>query len=229
MVTYTNGKNQKAFSWSYSKLKNFKTCGFRYQKIDHEKKYQEDFTGEHLQWGKQVHTAFEKRVRDGTPFPKGMEYFEPMVENLVNASGKILVEQQLAIRKDLTACDWFAKDTWFRSIADYLRIDGRVALAIDYKTGKIIEDSQQLALIAECVFAHYPQVDAVRSEFWWLKDDAATRGDFYRSKRKETWARVLPDVMTLEQAHLTMNFPPKPSGLCRKHCIVKECKHHGVG
>lgn len=220
----------KPFSWSYSKLKNFKTCAFRYKKIDVDKKYAEDFSGEHLKWGKEVHTAFEKRVRDNTPFPKGMEAFEDAVAGrLVGVPGLILVEQQMAIRQDLSACGWFDKDVWFRSIADYLRINGPVALAIDYKTGKILEDSEQLALMAECVFAHYPEVQAVRTEFWWLKDDAATKENFYRNKRAETWARVMPDVSILENAHSQNVFPQKPSGLCKKHCIVTECPFHGKG
>src|SRR5699024_6908309 len=104
---------------------------------------------------------------------------------------------------------------------------GKVALAIDYKTGKIVEDSEQLALMAECIFSHYPEVEAVRTEFWWLKDDAATRQNYYRNNRSATWASILPEVMTLENAHKTLDFPPRQSGLCRKHCIVTECPFHG--
>lgn len=218
---------EKSFAWSYSKLKNYRTCPLRYYEIDVQKNYQEDFSGEHLAWGKQVHTAFEQRVRDGKPFPPGMEEFEDAAQRLINLPGKILVEQQLAIRRDLSPCEWFAKDTWFRGIADYLRINGPVAVAIDYKTGKILEETEQLALLAECVFSHYPEVQAVRTEFWWLKDEAATREDFYRKKRQQTWAGVLPKVMQLEEAHKTLNFPPRSSGLCKRHCIVTNCKHHG--
>lgn len=217
----------KSFAWSYSKLKNYRTCPFRYYMIDVTKKYQEDFSGEHLAWGNQVHKAFEKRVGEGIPFPEGMENFEEAAQRLVNVPGAIKVEQQLAIKSDLSPCEWFSKEAWFRAIADYLRISGPVALAIDYKTGKIIEDSEQLALLAECIFSHYPEVQAVRTEFWWLKDDAATRADFRRSDRKSTWLRVMPEVKTLELAHTKGDFPPKSSGLCRRHCIVTECAHNG--
>lgn len=218
---------EKAFSWSYSKLKNYRTCPRRYYDIDVMKTYQEDFSGEHLKWGKEVHTAFEKRVRDGTPFPEGMKHFEGYAIKLVNFPGKKMVEQQLAIREDLSACEWFAKDTWFRSVADFLGIHKQVALAIDYKTGKVLEDSEQLALMAECIFSHYPEVQAVRTEFWWLADDCATQEIFRRSDRKVTWGRVLPQVNTLHEAHKTLTFPPRPSGLCKRHCIVLGCPHYG--
>lgn len=217
----------KAFSWSYSKLKNYRTCPMRYYKIDVEKKYQEDFSGEHLLWGKQVHTAFEERVRDGKPFPKGMEHFEEHAAPLVAFPGHKLVEHKMAIRRDFSPCGYFDKDVWYRAQADFLGINGRVALGIDYKTGKVLEESEQLALIAECIFSHFPEVDAVRTEFWWLKEEAATKENFYRSKRKETWRGVLPKVLELEAAHSRMEFPPIQSGLCKKYCIVKECKFNG--
>lgn len=218
---------EKPFAWSYSKLKNWRTCPKRYYLIDVTKKYKEDFTGEHLAWGKQVHTAFEERVRDGKPFPVGMEDFEDAAARLAARPGSILVEQQMAITEKLDPTGWFDKNVWFRGIADYLNINGPVALAIDYKTGKIVEDSEQLALLAECIFSHHPTVQAVRTEFWWLKDEAATRVDFYRSGRKTLWAKLLPEVTMLKDAHKSLDFPARPSGLCRRHCIIKECPHNG--
>lgn len=221
------GPIPKEFSWSYSKLKNYRTCPKRYYEIDVAKNYQEDFSGEHLAWGKQVHTAFEERIRDGKPFPSGMEHFEEAAERLLAVPGTKLVEQQLAIKRDLSPCTWFDKQTWFRGIADLLILNPPVALAIDYKTGKIVEETEQLALLAECVFSHHPDIHAVRTEFWWLKDEAATREDFKRSKRKDTWRGVMPKVMALEEAHKTMEFPPIRTGLCKNHCIVTGCAFNG--
>lgn len=226
-MRYVKGPLKKAFSWSYSKLKNYRTCPMRYKLIDIDRKYQEDFSGEHLAWGNAVHKAFEERIGKGIPFPAGMENFEDAALRLLSIPGKVMVEQKLAIKEDLSPCDWFDKQTWFRSIADLLIINGPVALAIDYKTGKIIEDSEQLSLMAECVFSNYPEVQAVRTEFWWLKDEAATRADYKRVDRKTTWQSILPEVISLKKAHDDNNFPPKQSGLCRRHCIVKECIHHG--
>lgn len=225
-MKYTTRNAPKKFSWSYSKLKNYRTCPKRYYLIDVSKKYQEP-EGEALKWGNAVHKAFQKRIEKGMAFPPDMVEFEEAAQRLLTVPGTIMTEQQLAIREDLTPCEWFAKDAWFRSIADFMAINGPVALAIDYKTGKIVEDSEQLALMAECIFSHYPEVQAVRTEFWWLKDDAATKENFYRSNRKKTWAGVLPEVTTLKQAHETLDFPPKQSGLCRKHCVVTECPFNG--
>ena len=111
--------------------------------------------------------------------------------------------------------------------ADVLIVNPPVALAIDYKTGKVLEDSQQLALMAACVFAHYPAVQAIRTEFWWLKEDATSRDDFRRSDMPEMWRGIWPRIVALKQAHDTMTFPPKSGGLCKRYCPVVSCPYHG--
>lgn len=231
-MRYTTGQQPKAWAWSYSKVKNYRTCPKRYYEIDVAKNFVEP-KGPALDYGDRVHKAWQARIAKGTPFPDDPEEFpedwEVAAQRLCAAPGKIMTEQQLAIKEDLSPCTWFDKQTWFRAIADYLVVNGPVAMAIDYKTGKVVEDSEQLALMAETIFSHYPEVQAVRTEFWWLKDDAATRRDYQRKNRHQTWAGIMPDVMTLKQAHETMTFPPKPSGLCRRFCAVTSCPYHGKG
>jgi hypothetical protein len=43
------------------------------------------------------------------------------------------------------------------------------------------------------------------------------------------WNRLLPEVKKMEQAYVTLDYPPKPNGLCRNYCPVKSCPHHGKG
>lgn len=222
---------EKAWSWSYSKLKNYRTCPRRYHDIDVAKLYKEEGGSAALDEGNRVHKAFELRIGSGTPLPADLAHHEEAMARLAARPGKIIVEHQMAIREDLSPCDWFNRQTWYRAKGDYINIspNGRVALAIDYKTGKILEEAEQLALMAECIFSHFPEIEAVRTEFWWMKDDAATREDFYRSKRHLTWQGIMPKVMELKHAHDTMQFPPKQNGLCKRHCIVKGCPHYGGG
>lgn len=226
-MKYDARKMPKVWSWSYSKLKNYRTCPRRYFDIDVEKKYKENDSAGHLAEGNRVHKAFEQRISKGVPFPADMAHYEEAALRLLQLPGTILTEQQLAIKEDLSPCEWFSPEAWYRGIGDLVAINGPVAIAIDYKNGKILEEAEQLALLAECIFSHFPEVKAVRTEFWWLKSDAATREDFYRSKRHQTWENMLPKVMELKHAHDTMTFPPKQNGLCKNHCIVKGCPHYG--
>jgi hypothetical protein len=228
--------NPNPFAWSYSKLKNFEVCPKRHYNVDVIKKFKEE-EGEALQWGNAVHKALAARCgSQRVPLPTTMMGYEKWAAAITSGgNATILVEQQLAIDDIFGPTDWFSSDAkkagknepWYRGIADVLKIAGPVALAIDWKTGKIIEDAPQLALLAACIFAHHPKVLKVRSEFIWLKEDARTREDFNRNEMAAVWRGLWPRIEVLQHAHETLNYPPKPGYLCRRYCPVTTCPHHG--
>jgi hypothetical protein len=230
MQITTTRNREKPFSWSYSKLKNYETCPSRYYHVDVRKTFKEDDDNENLKWGNMVHAALAKRLHEDVPLPKGMQEYEKWCARIRAGSGyQLLVEQKLAIDSNFGASSWFGDGAWYRGVADAIKVVGPVALVVDWKTGKIIEDSVQLALMAACVFAHHPQVEKLRAEFIWLKEDATTRLDIARSDMPKFWSSTLPRVAQLEHAHKTTAFPAKPSGLCKRFCVVSSCPHHGVG
>jgi hypothetical protein len=226
----------KPFAWSYSRLKNYESCPKRSWHIDVLPKGDPNKViepeGEQLLWGNAVHKAFAKRlVTPFVVFPKGMERYESWAEKILvgsdNLNVKILVEQQLAISADFGPVPWFDSAAWFRGIGDVIKIIGPVALIVDWKTGKILEDSQQLALMAACVFAHHPEVQKVRSEFAWLKEDATTRADFHRNEMADMWKHIWPRIEALKNAYETTSYPAKPGALCKRWCPVTQCPHNG--
>jgi hypothetical protein len=217
----------KPFAWSYSKLKNFESCPKRHWHVDLAKDVKEP-DSEQLLWGNQVHKALAKRVSLGSALPPGMEPYERWCERVVSGEGNILVEQQLAITRQFGPTEWFGKEAWYRGIADVLKLNGPVALAIDWKTGKILEDPVQLALMAACIFAHHPNVQRIRTEFVWLKEDTSTREDFARDGMATMWKNLWYRIEQLEHAHKTTSYPAKPGYLCRRWCPVKDCPHHGT-
>lgn len=226
MIATTTTRNRpKPFSFSYSKLKNFETCPKRHYHYEIAKDVLEP-EGEALQYGNAVHAALAKALM-GTPLPKHFEHLQRWVDRVNPETGTLLVEQSLAITSEFEPCEWFAKTAWFRAKTDVVKITGRVALAVDWKTGKVKDDGAQLALMAQCVFAHHPDVQAIRTEFVWLAEDATTRADFKREDMAGVWAGLLPRVAMLRQAYERQEFPPKPGGLCRKWCSVVSCPHQG--
>ena len=226
-VATTSYNNGKPFSWSYSKLKNYRTCPKRHYHCDVAKDVKEPETPQ-LLWGNTLHKAFADYVAKGTALPEGMQTYQPLLDRLKAYPGDTLVEQQLAITKDFAPCEWFSRQAWYRGIGDIVKIHGELGYAGDYKTGKVVEDSEQLGLLASCLFAHYPKLQAVRTEFLWLAHDAVTRCTFKRSEMAGFWAQVLPEVRGLQQAHEASEFPARPSGLCKKYCPVKQCVHNGA-
>jgi hypothetical protein len=218
---------KKPFAWSYSRLKNFETCPKRHWHLDLQKDVKGD-DSEQLRWGNQVHKAAAKRLTLGTPLPMGMDTLGEWCDRLLAVDTPKQVELKLAITRDFAPCDYFAKDVWFRGVADVLMVDGNAGIALDWKTGKILEDGVQLALMAACIFGHNPDVQKVRTEFVWLKEGGVTtREDFDRDTMAVMWRHIWPRIEMLENAYKTTSYPAKPGYLCRKWCPVKQCPHHG--
>lgn len=217
-----NAGRGKEWSWSYSKLKNFEQCAKRMYEVDIAKTYK-DAGGEQLEWGNEVHDKLAKRLRDKIPLPETMERYEHWANRVDRGTGSLLVEQKFAITRDFKPTTFFASNAWYRGIGDVVRIDRNVGLVLDWKTGKILEDSVQLMLMAQCIFSHYPEVTHVRSSFVWLKEDTETPELLTRKEVAAQWVELMPRVLAMENASKTMTYPPKPSGLCKKYCIVQSC------
>lgn len=218
----------KEWSWSYSKLKNYETCPKRHYEIDLVKSVKEE-EGESLLWGNQVHAAMAKACTGSEQLPATMKDYQRWVDLVRQGPGQLLVEQKYAITRAFGPTTFFGRDAWYRGIGDVVRIDGPVALVLDWKTGKVVEDSVQLMLMAQCIFSHYPEVRRVRSEFIWLKEDCSTPEVFSREELAQQWRELLPRVAKMEMAGKTMTYEPKPSGLCKKFCPVASCPFFGKG
>lgn len=235
IVTTRNGNGlpqaPKPFSWSYSRLKNFEACPKRHFEIDLSKNVKEA-DGEALLWGNAVHNALAARCGPAqTPLPEGMKPYEHWAQKVLAGGGDIHVEQNMALARDFQACGYFDKGdrpTWFRAKVDFIKIIGDVALIVDWKTGKILEDSQQLALTAACVFAKHPDIAAVRASFVWLKEDAESSETFMKDDMPYMWRNLWPRIEALERAHNEMNYPPIQNRLCRSWCPVTKCPYHGT-
>lgn len=218
----------KSFAWSYSKLKNYETCPKRHYEVDIAKIFSDE-GGEALVWGNQVHSALAQACEGKAALPAEMADYQKWVDRVRAGSGELKVEQKYAITKEFQPTSWFGHNVWYRGIADVARIDGKVALALDWKTGKILEDHSQLMLMAQCIFAHFPQVQFVRTEYVWLKEDCSTGHTYTRQEVSNEWIGLLMRVSLLQNAHAQQDYPPKPGKLCRSWCPVVSCPHHGKG
>jgi hypothetical protein len=217
----------KPFTWSYSKLKNFEACPKKHYEIDLIKSIKEP-ESEQLLWGNMAHAGFAKRLGEKqVPFAKGMEVYEPWAQKVLTGQGNIHVENKMALTKEFSDCGFFAANVWFRAIGDAIKVHNRVAWILDWKTGKIVNDSCQLALSAACVFARFPEVERVKSTFAWLKENATTDEVFSRADMPAMWKGLWPRIARLEHAHNTTSYPAVQGGLCRSWCPVSSCVHFG--
>lgn len=221
----------KPFAWSYSKLKNYETCPKRHFHCDIKRDFSDE-GGDAVQYGNLVHDILAKAIKDGKPIPdihlKDLKKWADLGVSFKSKGMSVFVEQKLAIANDFTAVEYFSRHAWYRAVVDLFAVSGAVAVMLDWKTGKIVEDSVQLALSAACLFAHNPQVQMIRTQFVWIKEDATTTSNFTRADMAGLWAGLLPRIAPLEQAYKTGEYPPKPNGLCRRYCPVTSCAHNGA-
>lgn len=217
----------KEWSWSYSKLKNYITCPKRHYEIDVLKNYLDSSTA--LTEGNEVHKALADACSGKATLPTPHARFQQWVDRVRAGPGELLVEQKYAITRDFKPTTYFARDAWYRGIADVVRLDRDVALALDWKTGKVLDDPVQLMLMASCLFVHYPKLKRVRAEYIWLKDECTSPEVFDRAEVAREFAKLLPRIDELEKASKQLNYPPKPNGLCTKWCKVTSCPFHGKG
>lgn len=209
----------KSVSWSYSSLSLFESCAKRYYHLKVAKDVVE-VPIEAAAWGTEVHGHLENRVRSGTPLPESIEYMEHIVRPIVDHEGEKLVEHKLTINSNLSPTGWVASDAWCRAIIDVGVLTGNKALLLDWKTGKRKPESTQLMLSAGLAFAHFPNVDTVRTAFVWLKTGQVDSKTYTRDEAPVIWREFVPRVQRLERAFREGNFKPKPSGLCRNWCPV---------
>lgn len=228
-----NSAKPKKFSWSWSRLKNFRTCPKRNYHVDLAKDFKED-ESETLKWGDDVHKAMAERIAKGTKLPPMMEHYEGWPARIValRAQGfKVLVENKLAMSERFRPTSFFDNETWFRTVIDVLAIneEQRIALAFDWKTGQVKPDYEQLALSAQVIFVHYPVIEVISSCYVWLGNDDHTVNNYSTQSLIGLWNGLWPEIKQMEEAHRTLTYPPKPSGICLRHCPVTSCPHFGKG
>lgn len=222
---------QRPFNWSFTRLKGFESCPKKHYECDIAKNYKEE--GDFLVHGNFVHKSFENALKIGAPLPRELEKYNKWVNNIRRINGRIEVEKQFAIDRNFKPCPYFDKDVWYRGKCDVLALgegaNRHKAIAFDWKTGKVQTDSVQLMLMAQCVFAHYPDIQEVTTIYVWLQDNTHSFEVYTRQEVANAWIGLLLRVKLMEDAYLKQDYPPKPSGLCRRHCPVVSCPFHGKG
>lgn len=219
--------NKEPFSFSYSKLKNYETCPRRYHELDIKKAWPEE-KSEQLAWGNAVHTAMAKALIDDAKLPPQFAVYQPWMDKVARTPGDLLVECKWAITADLKPTAWFSKSVWLRSVADVVKIDGQVALIVDWKTGKSANvDPVQLILTSLVAFIIFPDLLCIRSDFIWLEEDDTTTQVVYRDEIDNHWTDILPRIEKLRMAVEMDDFPPIPNRFCARWCPVRSCQFYG--
>ena len=218
-----------AAPWSYSKLKAFETCPKQFYHTNVLKQFPSQET-EAMRYGTEFHKAAEDFVQDGTPIPAKFSFAAGAVEKLKNKPGEKLCERKMGLTESLEPCGFFDDDVWFRGIADLIIIDGDLARVVDYKTGKSARyaDKGQLELMALTVFAHFPKVKLIKAGLFFVIARDLVKSSYTEFDKDELWRKWLAKHGAMKKAFDVAVWNPRPSGLCKRHCLVTECLHNGA-
>ena len=136
---------------------------------------------------------------------------------------------EMALTENLEPCDFNSPDRWWRGIADLLIINGDEARCVDYKTGKSAKyaDTDQLELMAMAVFKHFPQVKKVKAGLLFVISKNFIKSAYHADNQDKMWAKWIGEYNRMKAAYRNDVWNPRPSGLCRAHCLVLTCPHNG--
>lgn len=218
----------KVIPWSYSSLTGYETCPHKYHAVRIAKTVPGKTFSE-ADEGVKRHKDIEHYLKG--EFPLKDAALKKLVDNtLAPYNPKFYkYEHKLAITKDRAPCDWNDPNCYHRGVIDVMYVDpnSNGAAIFDWKNGKVNLYSQQLVANSICLFAHYPHVDRVNTEYVWMKFGKTTPAKVYRDNIERTWIRFVKRADELEAALAENNWPKRPSGLCKNYCEVTTCEHNG--
>ena len=221
-------------SWSYSSLKVFQQCPKKYYHLRVKKDFKDEDSTATI-YGKELHTAAEEFIRDGKPIPAKFSFLVPTISALAKIEGDKHCEIKLGVAKRdgrFVACDFFAKDVWWRGIADLLIInkDKHTAYLVDYKTSKNAKyaDTKQLDLLAGAVFTHFPEVFTIKSALLFVVSEEIVKKEHEFMMKSSYLNCMEPELVRLEAAMKNDVWNPVSGPLC-KFCPVTECSHNRKG
>ena len=218
------------YTWSYSSLGLFQQCPKKYYHLRVAKDYKEPET-DALMYGKQLHEAAELYISRGDPIPPKFAFIKNMLDLLktLGEGGEFLCEYRMALTRDLKPCDFFAKDVWWRGVADLVIIKDDKAYLVDYKTGKSSRyaDTKQLEILALALFKHRPDLKLVKGGLLFLVANDFVKVDYDSSQQAEPWVKWLNETKQLEAAFENDVWNPKPNFSCKQYCAVVNCIHNG--
>jgi len=219
--------------WSFSQADKFYNCPRKFHAYEIAKIIKEP-ENENMREGFRVHKAMADFIENGTAIPKHYAKWVPERQ----PGDRVFAEYKMACTFGLEPCEYFdrKKKVWLRSQADMLVVNGEHALSIDWKTGKepdaryaLLPPNFQLRLTALLIFLHFPQVRNVTSKYVYLNEDTSTAFDMLREDLREFAPQMYEIAGVLNRAVVNDHFPPRPSGLCKRHCGVTACEYHGKG
>ena len=216
-----------SYPWSYTKLKDFENCPLRFQHKHILKTLPFDDKNPHIINGQRKHKMLEdaaKSLLSGNAKcdPEVLHVY-PLVQDFCQLHSNVQVEIRYAFNEQLKPVDYFAKDVWFRCVTDIVGIAGDCSNSLDWKTGKVRHDDDQLKLVSVSGLLATPHVNSAWSSFVWIDHREASQPKaVHRCDVDAIMNEFGGRAAMIDSAIRTGSWPAKKCSDC-KWCEVKVC------
>ena len=216
-------------SWSYSRVNSFKQCPKKYYHL-YIKKDVVDKGNAATYYGNKVHKAAEHYIQEGIELPRQYKFMQRTLDAFNAIEGEKHCEIRFGVAKEdemSAPTTFFAKDVWWRGIADLLIVNEARAFIVDYKTSKNMNyaDTKQLDLLAGATFIHYPEVKKIKSALSFVVCNGFISKE-YTADLYKSYMNVFDNELERIEVALEKDvWNPVESGLCG-FCPVTSCEHN---
>src|SRR4051812_44617359 len=207
-----NASPYKVLPWSYSSLQSYETCPRRHYLTKLKKVVREPQAAQ-LAWGNEVHKALEKAVLGTEGLGAKFTQYQPIVSRVMATPGQILAERDFALTSSFKPTGYWDSDAWVRGKADLTILQKTRGFLLDWKTGKVKKDPDQLDLFAAVLLSEMPALSRVHTGFVFVAADKVIPKTVERAAAPIIWQSYVQRVARLERSAANDDFPPKPSGL----------------
>jgi len=228
--------------YSISKIGAFEQCPYKFklQYIDKIKVKKDNF---HLLKGSLVHKILEENfnynidtkeynlsetdIKNITQKVKDFEYSDlgQKIKKLIQYS---TLEEDFALDKNLTLCDFWDKEVMLRGSADLYYTKDNIGYIFDYKTGKDHSKEKEFGITqgtmyAIYLFIKYPKIKNINAYFVFIEHNTYKKINFKREHFKEYIKVFYNKIKNIET---TKHFIEKTSILCeycdyyKTHCTI---------
>jgi PD-(D/E)XK nuclease superfamily len=177
-----------------------------------------------------VHTAFERRINEGTPLPTSFKKYDAIGDMFdrykkeFDGHGLVQAELKLAMTADHKPVDFWSKLAYLRGALDVAVIfpDYKSAYVWDWKTGKVREDPWELQIQGLLLKALHPKLEMITGSYVWLKDGKLGEPhDLSDTDRTAASVRA-----QLGEVQRRAEWPARPNPLCGWCPVPKsKCEH----
>lgn len=233
-----------ALSWS--RLKTFNECPRKFHLQFISKSFKEEEKSIHLVKGEQLHKQLEDYVnaKNGAgPMPLG---FSPEVRDTLPYVDRLFTlfdrgvfpEAQIACTQDWKQCEWFGKETAWRSIWDVTGLSTNSVFIGDYKSGKVYpygDGFGQLHLSAAMGLQRFQEVPEINTAYIYIEHKVIEKAKVTREPTDQVDAkgRKVPHLAQViahfdkefAKVNSEVKFEPTPNENCKWCPATKgQCK-----